>query len=463
MASRVAVAALGWAGTVLVVRHLTAAEWGQYSFVFATTALLGILTDFGSSRVVLLRLAQFGEGIGSFLGSYLLLRATLGFVAYLLAVGFVLVTGYPPAVVQAMAFAALALIAGAISHSLEALFQFRLRMGVVAVANVVGQSVQLVCTVLVAKTAPTLLLFVLPALTFDTVAGMWKWRAARAITRFQYGIDLRDWLSILRESTPLAIGAVVVTLASQVDIVMLSRLDTFSAVGLYGVASKFATLVGFLAVALGVPLLTVLVRTVVDDPAGFNTALSRGTELAAVVSGLVLVVFAPFAADIIRLFYGERYVVTAHAALMCVSGQCMLVFFILTVNVLVALRRNRTYVAIALCALLLNVSLNLFLIPALSYNGAAIATLLTQVGAAAVGVGVVFNVRGVRPFPVCALAVVAIATGLAVGLGLLVRSSVPWPYAATLVATLYVVLVLGVPLFMGPRFGSLINRGAVWA
>ena len=51
--SRVVVAALGWAGSVIIARALDAEQWGQFSFVFALLGVMSIVTDLGVGRVVL--------------------------------------------------------------------------------------------------------------------------------------------------------------------------------------------------------------------------------------------------------------------------------------------------------------------------------------------------------------------------------------------------------------------------
>ena len=65
MASRLVVAALGWAGTVMIVRNLSASEWGQFSFIFGFLGLLSVITDLGVGRLVIAGLPTAPPTVGT--------------------------------------------------------------------------------------------------------------------------------------------------------------------------------------------------------------------------------------------------------------------------------------------------------------------------------------------------------------------------------------------------------------
>ena len=47
------VAALGWVGTVIIVRQLSEAEWGRFSFIVSLLGIIGFIADLKLSRIVL--------------------------------------------------------------------------------------------------------------------------------------------------------------------------------------------------------------------------------------------------------------------------------------------------------------------------------------------------------------------------------------------------------------------------
>lgn len=458
--SRLVVAVLGWAGTVLIVRRLSVEDFGRFSFVFGLLGLLHFLTDFGSGRVVVGRLADPATDRASFAGTYVVLRAALGLLGYGVAVAVVLLGGYPHEVVQATLLAGLVVLVAAPSSGLDAVFQVDLRLGVVAVGTVLGQIAQLALTVAVALVHPTLLLFLLPALAYDLVLMAWKARALRRSLRLRLRVDLAVWGAVLRQAAPIALAGALATLYQKVDLVMLSQLDGFDAVARYSVADKFVTVAAFLPTALTAPLLTVLVRAWPHDAPAFRAAVSRGMLLLAVAAGAVLVGFLPFAPDLIRTLYGASYVETATAARLSVTAECLGFVAFVAVSALIAVSRNAAYVWVTLLGLVVNVAANVVLIPRYSYEGAAVATFVTTSCVSVALLVLVARVPGAARLPLLRLLGVLLCALLGVLVGGLLEPHVPWPLGAGLAVLVYLACV-ELSRATGPRgLRSLLTDGA---
>lgn len=441
IASRLVVAALGWAGTIFIIRRLDPTEWGQFAFVFSVLGMLSFITALGSNRVVLARLARDTEDRGAFAGTYVVLRVVLGLVAYLIAVAFVWLGGYPDAVIQTTALAGLAVIIAAGSSGLDVIFQTELKLGVVATATVIGQFGQLALTILIAMTAPSLLLFVLPAIAYDVIAALWKWRRVDALLPLHYSVDLQAWRFILVQAAPLAAAGALAAISGRVDVVLLSKIDTFEAVGYLAVADKFGVIADFIPLALTPPLLTLLVRSWPDDPVRFYATVRRAMLLMAVAAGAVLVGFLPVARPLIELLYGQQYGAAALTAVLSVLATCLGFFGYIALEALVAMGRNRDYVYYGLAGLAAAIVSGLVFIPRMSYLGAGIARVVTAVALIVMMLVLVrlhmtgriidgWRMTGVL---VCAAA----ATGAGVGLA----GVTPWPLAALLSVALYVALL----------------------
>ena len=84
--------------------------------------------------------------------------------------------------------------------------------------------------------------------------------------RVRIRVEWVRWWLWLKEAAPLALGAALDTVYFRIDIVMLSLLDTYRAVGVYSVGYKFSDLLGALPLAVVTPALTMLVAAWPDDP-----------------------------------------------------------------------------------------------------------------------------------------------------------------------------------------------------
>lgn len=451
--SRVAVAAMGWAGSIVVARLLSVEEWGQYSFVFGLLGILSVITDLGVGRVVLSRLVdpEDAADVPFIAGSFIALRVLLGLVGYVAAVAYVLLLPHPDAVVRATVLAGLVVVIATPSQALTLLFQSRLRLTVVAAAEAVGQVVQLALTILAAIFAPLLLVFVLPVIANELVKITLKLRGVRrgdAGPRPARQVQAWRWRRMLVEAIPLAIGTALATLLYKIDVLMLSRLDTFESVGLYTVGYKFADVLALVSSAVLAPGLTLLVAAWPKDTSTFRARAREASLVLGMLAAVTLAGFWVAARPVITLLYGDRFGAAAGSTQLLVAGACLAMLTQVGFTLLVATGRQRVYPYVGLVGLALNVGLNLWLIPRMSFRGAAVATVATEVVVFVVMWLLVLRtvpVRGLLPArQLLALGGATVAVVLA---GDAVADLVPWPVlsAASGLAVLAVAWVLRLP------------------
>ncbi|GAA1479685.1 hypothetical protein GCM10009624_01250 [Gordonia sinesedis] len=383
LASRVAIAAMGWAGTVVMARILSPDDWGKFSFVFGLLGMMSIITDLGVGRVVLARLVDSDhDEVSRVASTFIALRAVLGVFGYLFAVGFVVISGYPSDVVIATAIAGLVVVIATPSHALTVLFQSRLRLSYVAAGEAFAQVVQLALTILAALMAPLLLVFVLPAIANELVSVAVKIRGVR---RGMAGplparrAEVWRWREMLLEAVPLSIGYAFIEVTSRIDVLMLGKMDTFASVGLYSIGFKFSDFVKLAALAVITPFMTLLVAAWPNDPSAFRAAARRSASLIGVLCAVGIAGFWPIARPLLEILYGERFAEAALATRLLVAGAVLGALTQLALMALVAAGRHKVYPWVALACLLLNVALNFWLIPAYSYTGAAWAAFAAQV------------------------------------------------------------------------------------
>lgn len=432
LVSRVVIAAMGWTGSIVVARLLSPTDWGQFSFIFGLLGLLSIVTDLGVGRIIVARLlVEDRREVSLVASSYIVLRLVLGLAGYAAAIGYVFALGYPVSVLRATSVAGLVVVVATPSHALTVLFQSRLKLTVVAVAESLGQLVQLVLTVLAAVLAPTLLIFVIPLVLNEVVTIGWKLRSVR---RGDAGplparrIELSRWRGMLIDAIPLTIGTALSTLLSKVDILLLSRLDTFNSVGLYTVGYKFADVLDVVSFAVMSPVLTLLVRAWPGDLPEFRHRCRESALALALLGSVSVAAFWASAEPILTLMYGHRFSEATFASRMLLAGAAISMLSYLGFTVLVAAGRGRLYPWVGAVGLALNVGLNFLLIPRLSYDGAAVATVATE--GAVFLVMWVFVARGVDVnglLPLLQLLGMLVATTAIIAAGEGLAGILPWP------------------------------------
>ncbi len=116
-------------------------EFGKFSLIFGLLGLLSVVTDLGVGRVVLAKLVECNPWEVSLVTTaFISLRVALGLFGYIVAVGYVWILRYPAEVVEATAVAGLVVVVATPSHALSVMYQSRLRMTYVAIAEASGNS-----------------------------------------------------------------------------------------------------------------------------------------------------------------------------------------------------------------------------------------------------------------------------------------------------------------------------------
>ncbi|MGI8794814.1 MAG: flippase [Acidimicrobiales bacterium] len=436
---RLGIAAFGWAGTVFIVRGLSVDAFGRFTFIFGFLGLLSIITEMGIGRVAIAGVADETRDQARFAGAYVVLRCLLGIVGYAFAMAFVVVAGYGAIVVEATALAGVVVLIATPSNALEIGYQVRMRMRPVATAGVVAQIAQFALTAAIAASGRgSLLIFMVPAILYAAVDLFLKWRWGRHLIPIQLCVDLAAWKAMITEAVPLAIGGALATLYYRIDTVMLSKMDTFASVAVYGVAYKFIDIAHYVPSSLHRAVMFPMVKHWDGDRSRFRQTLRQSFALLMLTGSLLLAEFMVFSTDALGLLYGRHYEAGGDAARLVMGGEFFVFFTILAWTALIAMGRNRIYAFAAGTGVVVNVGLNLWMIPAFSYQGAAIATLITNAAVSAImwttlvrssGLGAVGFVRPLLAIP---------AGGLAMAAGFGLKVVTPWPVAAALTAVIFI-------------------------
>jgi O-antigen/teichoic acid export membrane protein len=210
----------------------------------------------------------------------------------------------------------------------------------------------------------------------------------------------RQALQVAIDSLPLAASGVLSTLLARLDALILAAMATLTAVGIYGAAYRLIEGTFFIGWAFGAAMFPMLSRLEKDSQPSLNRVFSLGARISLAGMFPAGAVFIVFPAPLIDLVYGSQFdaaVVTTRwlGLVAAVNGLASFGIFAL-------LARNLKGAMVRSCglALVVNVILNLALIPLYGANGAAIAMAAANVVLAAVALGIAIRhigpVSGVR-------------------------------------------------------------------
>lgn len=175
------------------------------------------------------------------------------------------------------------------------------------------------------------------------------------------------------------ISSMMVTIFAQTDRIMLKHMLDTSAVGYYSAAITCANLVGFIFVAIIESLRPPIFEAKKHDQKDFEFKVSQLYSVIIYGSLVVSLALALFSSLIVRFLYGAEFMPAA-MALKIVVWYTTFSYLGSVRNVwIVAEGKERMLWIINLSGALANIGLNIVFIPIWGINGAAFASLLTQI------------------------------------------------------------------------------------
>ena len=420
---------------VLLWRHLGADHYGRFATMIVYVTLVGIIADLGLQTVFIRDASRDRTVLARYLANLLSARLLLSLVALvILAAALRLLS---PALYPYTLAAFVLLLTTSYSSLLRAVFYIRGRLGYEAIA-IVAESLLLLGLTLVAIERQA---------TWD--AFLWVYSASYLFTcLFAFGVIRWRWHEhviirlepafvrrLLAAGLPLALAFTITTVYAQLDIVLLQLFRNFQVVGWYSAANKYIDAVAWVpqsAMGAVFPALSLLAAS---DRRRLVFAYEKSYKMLAIL-GLPLAVGIGVTADSIVHF--TRGFEESIPALRILAPSVVLIFvnnaFIYT---LTAINRQLDFTRLALFSLVVNVTLNLALIPPYGYLGSAAASTITEV---ALFAGGWWLLRLHLASLSIAVSIGPVLASAAI-MGVVVYLMHPWP--------LLVVIVLGAAVYLG--------------
>jgi O-antigen/teichoic acid export membrane protein len=431
---------LGMALTVLVSRSLGDAEFGRFHLALSLTTVFGVAVEFGLSQVLARSVARQRGLARPYLRRALTMVGGLGALLYAAALVSVEALGYPADVRGLVLILGVLMVAEAVAQVLTAIFQSHERMVVPAVARIVANALMLALVVVALRAgygAPMVAaVLVVSALVRVAIQG---WAVPRLAGFRMPGAATPAWRGLLAAGLPFFLANGLGVVFFRINVIMLGAMTSDAAVGWFGVASRLVDALTFVPQFLTMATFPVAARLWLTSPADFRATVRKTLHLLLVVTVPAAVVVHVFAEEIVALLFTLEAYGPAVPIVRIHAGSLALVFVdFYLVGILMAIGRERRWIAIAVGACVVSPALNWLLISLADAHwgnggiGAAMATLITEAGImVAVLRSLPAGTLGREPARVAGRAA-ALGAGLAAGLLAGRMAGVPWLLAAAL-------------------------------
>ena len=369
----------------LMPRYFSESEFGGYFVAIALTNLVASLTELGIQNPLIREMTLHLQQTRHYLGNALIVRCILSIIAY----GIMVISGislYTPIIVEMIVFLGLAEIANSLAQLYRCVFRAHEEMKYEALTVIaeragfllIGGGAILFDYGLVAVCQATL---IASCINLILSVGFTRFR----FTPLRFKPSQETVKVLMQQALPFAIGNLFHLLYFRVDAILLSKLspDGVDANAWYGLAYTIATAFTILpgAFMMGA-MFPVLSRAWEREKGRFPGAYTFGMRWM-VLSGFPLAVglsiLSPQITAVLLPTYTLDELNKVAKALQWLSWAAGLIFLTTAVlSVLRATDKRRAFSVLMGATALLNICLNLYLIPRSSHVGAAIAMVISE-------------------------------------------------------------------------------------
>lgn len=361
--------------TALLTRFFGPAGYGNYVFLTAYIMLFVALADWGTGMISVREASQAKKDEIKIFGNVLLIRSVLGLVFFILSNIVARVIPIFSHLLIPLSLGSFLILFLSVRTSLNVVFQTRLSFEKIAIVELSQSLLFLIVLFLVLPFYSNLESVFASLSLCSFVSSVVAIVLAKKMTGFDFRLDKKILYRLFWESLPTGAFLIVFSIYNRVDTIILQALKGPEAVGYYGLAYKIHDNLILIAAYLMNALFPIIAKAKGQELKKiYQEVFSLLAGLGMAVAIIVLL-FAPF---VVYLIAGSQFGQSVIVLRILIFATALSFVNHLTGYTLIAVGKQKISLSIAVVALVLNIGLNLILIPLLSSLGAALVTIVTE-------------------------------------------------------------------------------------
>lgn len=365
---------------VLVIRQLGDAQFGQYSIVLAWTALFSVLGDFGVTQYFTREISRDSEKTTQWFWDMVSLRVIMAILACVVTTVSAVAHPYPPEIVLAIFLYTLTYFLQAFLVPLTGLITGNERVDITSFFEVMGQIIFMVAGALFLFAGKDFLWLVIAGfINVPILIGM----SLYVVRKHHFGpprfhLNTGMWWQFFLRGLPFGFIQLALSFSFRVDTIVLSGHHSNAEIGWYNIA--YGLTLNFLTLtrAFNNAITPTLAREHAADPKKAHPWYFRSFKYMMFL-GLPIALGGTLLADpLISVIYGPANRLSALAFMILIWDLPIVMYSSFCGNMTTSITRERGAAKIYGTQGVVNVIMNLILVPALGMIGASFATVLTD-------------------------------------------------------------------------------------
>ncbi len=384
--------AITWISTLLLTmvygRFLGANGFGELYLAVTLTGLVGFPLEFSFNQQLVREVAQYPHRASRYVSNALLLKVVLWALLSIALLVLVTLLHYSLVEQIVVGLSGLTLLITSIGSVFSAMHTAVYRNFVPVIGSVIEKILDTIVAYLLLRflhvdVIPVASVLLIGALLNALWQAAWFYRLERPT----FALDRATARELVRTSVPFLLYGALGVIYYRIDTVLLGALDGDVVVGLYGAGYKiFDTLIFLPGVIMSAVMYPMLARLSTNDAKAYRIAIEKSTNFL-LICGMPLATGLGMAAPAIvgLLYHHDEFGPTVTVMEALAPGLILLYINSVMSSIIITRHHEKSLVWMAAVALVLNVSLNLWLIPRYHEAAAAAVTSITELALLVMG------------------------------------------------------------------------------
>lgn len=354
-------------------------SFGRYSLATTIMFFVMLVDDFGLNMWLTREIAKNRDQVRSYLAHSLGLKIVLVLASTIFLLLILACTNYDAETIRSIWIFALYGILISFRDLGIAIFRAFENMVWATVVETVEKTLITVLGIIVLLSGGHLIglawVFVASAVISVTLCAL---LLSSKLVRPTCAFNCREFIIMLKGASVFGISVFLTTMYSRIDMLMLSVMKGPEVWGWYSAAHKLIDFTNFVPMVFMIATFPTLSRYSVGADARLNQLFTRGFKYLFLMAIPMIPGIYLLSDSIIRTFYGADFINAVPALKILGATAAILFINIFAAGLYGATNHQSRLVIIQVFGMVLNATLNYFLIPKLAHVGASLATLITE-------------------------------------------------------------------------------------
>ena len=370
---------MGLVYSMYTARYLGPERYGTIAFALAFTSIFGVVTDLGINTLTIREVARNKNSATTFLGNLLLIKSILVIITVAFIVVAVNLTGHDWIEIDVTYLISISIILSAFNGAFNSLFQAFERIEFISIGSVLSNISMLLGAGYAISHGFGVIGFACIYIFSSTLGLAYTLLVANRLhLTHALQIDREMIWPMMKEALPFGITALSGMIYTYADSIMLSSLKGNEVVGWYNAPYRLMLMMLFIPNVINVVIFPVMSRYFTSSPSFLKLIYTKYLKFMLILS-LPLGMGTTLIADKIILFVFGVGFENSIVALKIIIWTIVLTFIgAAFARLLESVNQQRIITKISMICMVVNVLLNILLIPKFSYIGSSFVTVVTE-------------------------------------------------------------------------------------